>query len=65
MKEDKIYEYLFHYNPHTQLWYAIHREDINNYWNGEVTKREVLSDVSSFGVIGKLNVMLDNEVEES
>ena len=32
---DKIYNYVFHYNPHEELWWAIPREQYIDYWNGE------------------------------
>lgn len=28
-----MYEWLFHFNPHTQLWNAIPRDLQNEYWN--------------------------------
>lgn len=30
---DKLYNYLFHYNPNTENWYAIPRDKYNDYWN--------------------------------
>lgn len=30
-----IYNYLFHYNPYEELWYAIPRDKYLAYWNGE------------------------------
>ena len=30
---DAIYDYVFHYNPHTCLWSAIPRERYTEYWN--------------------------------
>jgi len=33
MKE--IYNYVFHYNHHEELWWAIPRESYLDYWNGE------------------------------
>ncbi len=30
---DTLYSYMFHYNHHTKLWAAFHREDYSAYWN--------------------------------
>lgn len=32
---DNIYNYMFHYNPYEELWYAIPRDKYLDYWNGE------------------------------
>ena len=32
------YDWLFHYNPYSQLWNMFHREDTVAYWNGEEFK---------------------------
>lgn len=29
----EIYDYVFHYNPHTELWSAIPRDRYVEYWN--------------------------------
>lgn len=29
-----IYGYVFHFNPYSELWYAIPRDSYSNYWNG-------------------------------
>lgn len=29
----QIYDYVFHYNPHTELWHAIPRDRYTDYWN--------------------------------
>jgi len=31
----EIYNYVFHYNPHTELWYAIPRDTYLLYWNNK------------------------------
>lgn len=41
-----IYDYLFHYNHHTELWYAIPRDRYVEYWNdneveGVLKSREI------------------------
>lgn len=28
-----LYDYLFHYNPHTKIWAAIPRDKYLDYWN--------------------------------
>jgi hypothetical protein len=38
---DKLYNWLFHYNHHTEKWTAFHREDTTAYWNGTATKYPV------------------------
>ena len=37
-----MYDYLFHYNPHTELWSAFKREDKEAYFNGEKPRTEIL-----------------------
>jgi hypothetical protein len=34
---EKLYNWLFHYNHHTEKWTAFHRDDHSNYWNGTKT----------------------------
>jgi len=31
----ELYNFVFHYNRHEDLWYAIHRDRYADYWNGE------------------------------
>ncbi len=31
--DNTLYNWLFHYNTHTETWTAFHREDHNAYWN--------------------------------
>lgn len=33
-----IYDYVFHFNPHTELWYAIPRDSYLEYWSNRETK---------------------------
>lgn len=33
-----MYDWVFHYNPFTNSWIAIPREQYNKYWNGEHTE---------------------------
>lgn len=35
-----LYDYLFHYNPYTELWTAFKREDKENYFNGDNPRKE-------------------------
>lgn len=31
---DKLYDYLFHYNPYEKIWYGFKRDDSHKYFNG-------------------------------
>lgn len=33
---EELHNWLFHYNPYKQLWFAFKREDLNKYFNGEL-----------------------------
>lgn len=33
-KSQNLYDYLLHYNPHTEYWTAFKREDKDAYFNG-------------------------------
>ena len=35
MTNREVYNYLFHFNYHTQLWYAIPRDKYKEYFNGD------------------------------
>lgn len=35
----ELYDYVFHFNSYTQLWSAIPRDSLTNYWNGKVDER--------------------------
>lgn len=56
--EDKLYDYIFHYNIYTKLWNAIPREKYLDYWCG----REVDGIISS----KKINTLIEiiNKGEE-
>lgn len=32
---ETLYDWLFHYSPHTKSWAAFKREDITDYFNGD------------------------------
>lgn len=32
---ETLYDWLFHYNPHTKAWAAFKREDSSDYFNGD------------------------------
>ena len=34
----ELYNYLFHYNYHDKLWYAIPRDEYREYWNKKNSK---------------------------
>ena len=36
----ELYNFVFHYNRHEDLWYAIHRDRYVDYWNGERHNQE-------------------------
>jgi len=42
MLNDGFYNWIFHFNPYTQLWSIIHREDYTAYWSGGETKYPVV-----------------------
>lgn len=42
MVEDRLYNWLFHYNKYKKLWFAFRREDYIGYFNGDMTN--VVSD---------------------
>ena len=35
-RPEHFQDYLFHYNPYTEMWAAFKREDANDYFNGIV-----------------------------
>lgn len=35
-RPEHFQDYLFHYNPYTQMWAAFKREHSNDYFNGKV-----------------------------
>lgn len=37
---EAFYEWLFHYNPYTQVWSAFRREHKEKYFNGELLDYE-------------------------
>lgn len=36
-----FYEWLFHYNPHTEVWSAFKRNQKEKYFNGELDKDDM------------------------
>lgn len=42
MKNSELYNWMFHYNPHTEIWNAFNREDYFAYWNGTEPKYAIL-----------------------
>jgi hypothetical protein len=42
MKNEVPYDYMFHFNPHDQLWYAFRREDANAYWSDRDSVKSLL-----------------------
>jgi hypothetical protein len=39
MKNSELYDYVFHFNPYEQLWYAFKRDQANDYWNDRDAKK--------------------------
>ena len=37
-----LYDYIFHYNPYTELWAAFKKEDKENYFNGDKPRNEII-----------------------
>tara|TARA_R110002020_G_scaffold248022_1_gene462092 strand:+ start:1308 stop:1517 length:210 start_codon:yes stop_codon:yes gene_type:complete len=38
LKNKELYNYVFHYNYHENLWYAIPRDQYREYWNSKNSK---------------------------
>jgi hypothetical protein len=38
-----LYDFVFHFNPYTQLWSAIHRDDYLHYWSDSSNTRVIRS----------------------
>lgn len=38
---EEMYDWLFHYNPYEELWYAFKRENKEKYFNGELAEKQV------------------------
>lgn len=49
---DILYDYFFHYNPYTETWNAVKREDISGYMNGEpmtkILKGDTVHDIQMY-----------------
>jgi len=54
MEEKELYNWLFHYNNHKELWTAFHRDDHAAYWNGTETKHRTYTDKIFTDLIGQL-----------
>jgi hypothetical protein len=46
-----MYNYLFHFNPYTNLWSAFTRENKDKYFNGQLSNEEKLENK-------KINVLI-------
>jgi hypothetical protein len=40
---EELFNYVFHYNPHSQVWSAIPRDEYVNYWNGVLSSTVIKS----------------------
>lgn len=38
---EQMQDWLFHYNPYTEIWTAFKRENSNKYFNGELKEHEM------------------------
>ena len=41
---DVLYDYFFHYNPYTETWNAVKREDVSKYMNGDLKTKILKGD---------------------
>lgn len=41
--ESSLYHFVFHFNPYSGLWAAIHRDDYLHYWSDSSTPRIIRS----------------------
>lgn len=41
-EKEYMFDYLFHYNPYTQVWSAFKREHKEKYFNGDLTDKDLL-----------------------
>lgn len=42
MKDSVLYDYMFHFNPHDQLWYGFKRDEANAYWSDRDSVKSLL-----------------------
>jgi hypothetical protein len=42
MKNNFLYDYIFHFNPHEQLWYAFKRDEANAYWSNRESVKSLI-----------------------
>lgn len=40
---EELFNYVFHYNPHSQVWSGIPRDEYINYWNGVLSSTVIKS----------------------
>ena len=57
-----MYDWVFHYNPFTELWTAIYRDDYNAYWNEHNCKRCLRS--KNISDLKELLYQLKGDVDE-
>jgi len=41
LKMEAIYDWLFHYNPYTEVWAAFKKNDKDRYMNGQLSKDDM------------------------
>ena len=35
MDRERLYDFVFHYNPMTKMWNSVPRDSYRDYWNGK------------------------------
>lgn len=59
VSDDILFDYLFHFNPYKQLWFAFKREHSIGYFNGTLKENEVIAGPDITGLITALQ-LVDN-----
>ena len=60
----ELYNFVFHYNTHEGLWYAIHRDRYADYWNGERDIQVGKPIYFSIRMKDVVNLIIDNEQDD-
>ena len=61
MTNRELYNYLFHFNYHTQLWYAIPRDKIREYFNED--SKQFLKSVDINTLMYKVRLLEKERIE--
>lgn len=54
MKDSVLYDYMFHFNPHDQLWYGFKRDEANAYWSDRDSVKSLLKSRDIKTILGFL-----------